>query len=140
MDDFKRMMEMEGVRPLSGPNAAPRRSRTHRQDARPEQPLPLPPVASGYAWVTGPRARVAMETALERLTAEGHNGQRGWINGIRQDGTATVIGANASIASILSTADRMSLRLIIVGGEGWTAILHPQMGVATLDPDPKGEA
>ena len=70
----------------------------------------------GHAWVTGSRARTALETALERLATEIRDGRRGWATGIRQDG--------------------MSLRLIIVGGDGWTFVMHPLMGVATLDEDP----
>jgi hypothetical protein len=39
---------------------------------------------------------------------------------------------------MLGTSDRQSLRLVIVGGDGWTFVMHPLMGVASLDEDPGG--
>jgi hypothetical protein len=44
--------------------------------------------------------------------------------------------ATSGAASLLSTAVRQSLRLMIVGGDGWTFVMHPLMGVTTLDEDP----
>jgi hypothetical protein len=137
MDEFARMMSMEGVRPLDQPKGNSRRSA--------KQPLPVPapdavapPQAgpAGHAWVTGPRARTALETALDRLAAEIRDGRRGWATGIRQDGTTVTLPASSGAASLLGTADRQSLRLMIVGGDGWTFVMHPLMGVATLDDDP----
>jgi hypothetical protein len=84
----------------------------------------------------GPRARTALETALERLATEIREGRRGWATGIRQDGTTVTLPASSGAASLLGTADRLSLRLMIVGGDGWTFVMHPLMGVATLDEDP----
>jgi hypothetical protein len=89
-----------------------------------------------HAWVTGSRARTALETALERLTVEIRSGRRGWVTGIRQDGKTVTLAAASGAASLLSAADRQALRLIIVGGDGWTFVMHPLMGVATLDEDP----
>lgn len=137
MDEFARMMSMEGVRPLDQPKEKARRLAN--------QPLPVssqgiaaPPAqgAGGHAWVTGPRARTALETALDRLANEIRNGRRGWATGIRQDGTTVTLPASSGAASLLGTADRQLLRLMIVGGDGWTFVMHPLMGVATLDQDP----
>jgi hypothetical protein len=49
---------------------------------------------------------------------------------------AVTLPASSGAASLLSTADRPSLRLMIVGGDGWTFVMHLLMGVATLDRDP----
>ncbi len=137
MDEFARMMSMEGVRPLDQPKEKARRLAN--------QPLPVasqgiaaPPAqgAGGHVWVTGPRARTALETALERLSNEIRNGRRGWVTGIRQDGTTVTLPASSGAASLLGTADRQLLRLMIVGGYGWTFVMHPLMGVSTLYHDP----
>jgi hypothetical protein len=90
----------------------------------------------GHAWVTGARARTALETALERLAAEIRSGRRGWATGIRQDGKTVTLAASSGAASLLGAADCQALRLMIVGGDGWTFVMHPLMGVATLDDDP----
>jgi hypothetical protein len=132
MDDFARMMRMEGVRPLEQPKGNSRLQSKEAPSVSSESNVPTPEVGlSGYAWVTGPRARTALETALERLRSE----RRGWATGIRQDGTTVTLPASSGAASLLGTADRQSLRLMIVGGDGWTFVMHPLMGVATLDED-----
>jgi hypothetical protein len=137
MDEFARMMSMKGVRPLNTLKENP--SRIVKQPSPvPNQPLvsPLELGSGGYAWVTGKRARTALETALERLANEIRNGRRGWATGVLQDGRTVTLPASSGAASLLSTADRQSLRLMIVGGDGWTFVMHPLMGVATLDDDP----
>jgi hypothetical protein len=138
MDEFARLMSMEGVRPLDQP-----KKKSLRQEEQPRQVadegIVAPPKFDGpgdHAWVTGPRARTALETALERLATEILPGRRGWATGIRQDGTPVRLPASSGAVSLLGTADRQSLRLIIVGGDGWTFVMHPLMGVATLDEDP----
>jgi hypothetical protein len=135
MDEFARMMRMEGVRPIEQPN-----SRLPAKEPRPAPSSAIvatpEPGSGGYAWVTGPRARTALETALERLAVEIRDGRRGWATGIRQDGTTATLPASSGAASLLGAADRQSLRLMIVGGDGWTFVMHPLMGVATLDEDP----
>jgi hypothetical protein len=137
MDEFARLMSMEGVRPLDEPK------KKSRSPAKQPSPVsnegivaPPEPRPVGHAWVTGPRARTALETALERLATEIRDGRRGWATGIRQDGTTVTLPASSGAASLLGTADRQSLRLMIVGGDGWTFVMHPLMGVATLDEDP----
>jgi hypothetical protein len=137
MDEFARMMSMEGVRPLDQKKEVSRRL-VKQPSSVPSQPLVPPPESGpgGYAWVTGPRARTALETALERLANEIRNGRRGWATGILQDGRTVTLPASSGAASLLGTADRQSLRLMIVGGDGWTFVMHPLMGVATLDDDP----
>ncbi len=137
MDEFARMMSMEGVRPLNQTKATIRPS-AEKQSTTPSQKIVKAPTSApvGFAWVTGPRARTALETALERLASEIRDGRRGWATGVRQDGTTVTLPASSGAAALLSTADRQILRLMIVGGEGWTFVMHPLMGVATLDEDP----
>jgi hypothetical protein len=137
MNEFARMMSMEGVRPLDNPKETSRRV-VKQPSPVPSQLLVTTPGlgAGGYAWVTGKRARTALETALERLADEIRNGRRGWATGILQDGRTVTLPASSGAASLLGTADRQSLRLMIVGGDGWTFVMHPLMGVATLDDDP----
>jgi hypothetical protein len=137
MDEFARMMSMEGVRPLDYLKEKSRRP-VKQPPPVPSQALVTPPElgSGGYAWVTGPRARTALETALERLANEIRNGRRGWATGVLQDGRTVTLPASSGAASLLGTADRQSLRLMIVGGDGWTFVMHPMMGVATLDDDP----
>jgi hypothetical protein len=137
MDDFARIMSMEGVRPLDQAKEKSRRLATAPRPAPNRDIVATPePGPGGYAWVTGPRARTALEVALERLATEIRDGRRGWATGIRQDGTTLTLPASSGAASLLSAADRQSLRLMIVGGDGWTFVMHPLMGVATLDEDP----
>jgi len=139
MDEFARMMSMEGVRPLEQPKEKARRLAKQPWPVS-SQGVPAPSESGpgGHAWVTGARARIALETALERLATEIRDGRRGWATGIRQDGTTVTLPASSGAASLLGTADRQSLRLMIVGGDGWTFVMHPLMGVATLDEDPAG--
>ena len=137
MAEFARLMRMEGVRPLDQ-SKAKSRGLAKQPGQVSSQGIVAPPEqgAGGHAWVTGPRARTALETALERLATEIRDGRRGWATGIRQDGTTVTLPASSGAASLLGTADRQSLRLMIVGGDGWTFVMHPLMGVATLDEDP----
>ena len=139
MDEFARMMSMEGVRPLDHPKETSRRLAKQPPPVS-SQTIVAPPEREpgNHAWVTGLRARTALETALERLGNEIRNGRRGWATGIRQDGGTVTLPASSGAASLLGTADRQSLRLMIVGGDGWTFVMHPLMGVATLDEDPAG--
>jgi hypothetical protein len=137
MDEFARLMSMEGVRPLDQPKEKSRQPASRSRQVSGEGIVAQPEQgAGGHAWVTGPRARTALETALERLATEIREGRRGWATGIRQDATTVTLPASSGAASLLGTADRQSLRLMIVGGEGWTFVMHPLMGVATLDEDP----
>ena len=137
MDEFARMMNMEGVRPLDQAKARSHRpAKQSRATSSPDIVAPPKLMPVGHAWATGPLARTALETALERLATEIREGRRGWATAIRQDGTTVTLPASSGAASLLSTADRQSLRLMIVGGDGWTFVMHPMMGVATLDEDP----
>lgn len=143
-DDFARMMEMDNVRPLGQrADPAPNRARTV-PPVRPHTPATNAPVAAipvaapVYAWATGAKAREVLENGLARLSAERTNAP-GWITGVRQDGTSVALSPREGAASLLVGADRRGLRLIVVGGDGWTMVLHPAMGACTLDRDPKGE-
>lgn len=66
MDEFARMMSMEGVRPLDQSKQKPSRASAQPRTI-PSPSVVAPPTTApvGYAWVTGPRARTALETALE---------------------------------------------------------------------------
>jgi hypothetical protein len=137
MNEFARMMSMEGVRPLDHRKEKSRPP--PKQPSSPADPIVDPPMMLGrhaHAWVTGSRACSALDTALERLAVEVRSGRRGWATGIRQDGKTVTLAAASGAASLLSAADREALRLMIVGGDGWTFVMHPMMGVATLDEDP----
>jgi hypothetical protein len=137
MNEFERMMGMEGVRPLGQPKGKPNRPAKAPPQVHSADPVSArEPELIGYVWVSGQRARTALETALERLADEIRNGRSGWATGIRQDGTIVKLPASSSAASLLGTADRQSLRLIVIGGDGWTLVMHPLMGVASLDEDP----
>jgi hypothetical protein len=137
MDEFARLMSMEGVRPLDQSTEKSRRLAPRTRPISSEGGVAAPELnPGGHVWVTGPRARTALETALERLATEIRDGRRGWATGIRQDGSTVTLPASSGAASLLGTADRQSLRLMIVGGDGWTFVMHPLMGVATLDEDP----
>ncbi|HZF42143.1 MAG TPA: hypothetical protein VEZ48_01900 [Sphingomonadaceae bacterium] len=137
MDEFARLMSIEGVRPLDEPKEKSRRPAKQPSPVSNQETVAPPELGpGGHAWVTGPRARTALETALERLATEIRSGRRGWATGIRQDGMTVTLPASSGAAALLGTADRQSLRLMIVGGDGWTFVMHPLMGVATLDQDP----
>jgi len=137
MDEFARLMNMDGVRPLAQPKAPGRKAHNERSPAAaPAAPPPPAAAAAGHAWVEGPSARTALETALDRLAAEDREGRRGWATGIRQDGTTVMLPASSGAAALLGAADRQSLRLMVLGGDGWTFVMHPLMGVAALDEDP----
>jgi hypothetical protein len=101
MDEFARMMSMEGVRPLDSPKEKSRR--VVKQPSSVPNQLLVPPSElglGGYAWVTGIRARTALETALERLANEIRNGRRGWATGILQDGRTVTLPASSGAASL----------------------------------------
>ena len=137
MDEFARLMSMEGVRPLDRPKEKCRSLTGEPDPVSSEGIVATPGMATdGHVWATGPRARTALETALQRLATEIRDGRSGWATGIRQDGKTVTLPASSGAASLLVTADRQSLRLMIVGGDGWTFVMHPLMGVATLDEDP----
>jgi hypothetical protein len=137
MDEFARLMSMEGVRPLGQPQTKSRNPPEKPSLVSDQGTVAAPElVPGGHAWVIGSQARTALETALERLATEINDGRPGWATGIRQDGRTVTLPASSGAAALLGTADRQSLRLMIVGGDGWTFVMHPLMGVATLDEDP----
>ena len=137
MDEFARLMSMESVRPIDAPKARSRGNAKQLSPVSDDGNVASSELApSGHAWVRGPRARTALETALERLAIEIRDGRAGWATGIRQDGKTITLPASSGAAALLGTAYRLSLRLMIVGGDGWTFVMHPLMGVATLDEDP----
>lgn len=137
MDEFARLMSMEGVRPLERQKTNSRSLTKGPAQGPGQGTVAMPDLVPGsHAWVMGRQARTALETALERLATETSDGRPGWATGIRQDGRTVTLPASSGAAALLGTADRQSLRLMIVGGDGWTFVMHPLMGVATLDEDP----
>lgn len=147
MDDFQRMMAMENVRPIgakapSKPRspATPARSTHSPSTHRPALATTTKPVDPDVAaWAGGALARRGLDTAMERLADELHVGHRGWATGIRADGTAMALPTKSGAAHILSIADKDRLLIIVIGGDGWTFVMHPLMGVATIDNNPKGD-
>lgn len=138
-DPFKRMMEMEGVKPLNAPHVPQAPAARHQPSApRPAYTAAAAPVVvnSDFAWAQGPSARQTLDTAMQRMVNEKRAGKNTWITGIKQDGSTSSLSTIIASPMLLSYADRMDLRMIIIGGDGWTFALHPQMGVATLDRDP----
>ena len=65
MDEFARLMSMEGVRPLDQPKEKSR-SLTGEPGPASSKGIGAPPelAHSGHAWVRGTHARTALETAL----------------------------------------------------------------------------
>jgi hypothetical protein len=137
MDEFARLMSMEGVRPLDSSKAkAPKYTAETDAVTSPRGSATPSQISGGHAWVVGPSARTALDTALERVASETRDARPGWAIGIHQDGKAITLPVSSGAAALLGTADRQSLRLMVLGGDGWTFVLHPLMGVATLDEDP----
>lgn len=136
MDDFARMMLQEGVRPLdqkdaAKPNPAPAGTQPHQ--APPPVSNPTSATPSGPSWSNGPNARKALENAISMIAEDRANGRPSWITGIRQDGRSMTLRSQATFGEIVSAADREDLRLIVLGGETWTCVMHPGMGIATIE-------
>jgi len=144
MTDFTRLMMMDGVTPL---NSKPAAASASRKPPLPPRPTPAgasksasaAPKAdspSGEAWATKDRAKDVLTTALLRLQAEHRDGKTGWIKAIRQDGETERLSVQASAAEILLNGDSRNWRLVLIAGDGWTCILHPKAGAATIEIDP----
>jgi hypothetical protein len=139
MDEFARLMSMEGVRPLDQPT---QKSGRPAKQAHPvsNQAIVAPPEPGpgGHAWVTGParalRSRRRLSGLPPRSAMDGAAGRPAFARTARP----VTLPASSGAAALLGTADRQSLRLMLVGGDGWTFVMHPLMGVATLDEDPAG--
>lgn len=133
MDEFARLMLHEGVRPLGSSQAI------GRSPVRGSEPAPIPTQHSaaqaGPAWVTGAEARRALEAAVSLADEDRRGGRDSWVTGVRQDGTCLNMGRRTGVAEMLAEADRLDLRLVIVAGKGWTCMMHPAMGIATIEGD-----
>lgn len=134
MDDFRRYMEMQGVRPLAAnkrPVGAFMDAPAPQAAMRTEEETRNSPANSAY-WVSGAEARETLEHALARVkTAE-----NAWMIGIIQGGETINLDKRHNAASLIAAADRMKLKLLVMGAPGWSSIFHPGMGAATLDRDP----
>lgn len=65
----------------------------------------------GYTWVTGPRARTALEAALERPATEIRDGRRGWATCVRQSlatSNASRTATGSSACSVISSISAVS--------------------------------
>lgn len=142
-DDFARLMMADGVRQKSEPRRDPPRRTTRTPQIAPAAPTPVvtptAPTQPVYAWRGGADARRTLDTSFERLVEDRRRGARTWATGVRQDGSGMAM-TTSSVPAILSEADRTDMRLVILGGDGWTCVLHPKLGTATLDLDPVGVA
>lgn len=156
MDDFKRMMEMQGVVPIGAkrPGGQPSKPQARMPVAtRPQPTARTPdaveqapvdvPQAARQAWATGTTARSALDVALQRVR-DGDGS--GWGIAVLANGTTRPLPTLQGAARLLGDADRLGARLVIIAsGEGdtstkpFTFVMHPMMGIATLDDDPDGE-
>lgn len=141
MDDFARMMLQEGVRPLDAKVTGSDKYRSARDETKTgEQPTadrPETTIVFAPAWKGGADARSTLEAAIEMAREDRQAGAATWITGIRQDGKAMTMRPEATIGEIISAADREDLRLITIAGREWTCIMHPSMGIATIEHDAK---
>ena len=142
-DDFRNMMERHGVTPFGPHPDAPRPRREVKPMGPYPAPAPSPNPEEGPRWATGRSGLAQVEFALSRLSAATRSGKPGWIVAIRQDGKAvpiTLAPVQMFAARLLSEATRLDARLMVIGGDGWTAVLHPGEGAATIATDPQGDA
>ena len=149
MNDFERTMLREGVVRTNAIPEAPK-----PKVSEPSAPVPFqgPSEAqtannngdragegqdnSLYAWAPHGEAKEVLRSALRKLKEEGRNGKKGWISMTRQNGTNFLVKADSEIGRITLLADKENIRIIIIGGNGWTCVMHPMMGVATIEMDP----
>lgn len=136
-NEFARMMLSQGVRPIGmAPAAEP--EDTHEEENYVQAP-PVRPVEenSGISWLGGDKAREALQSAIMMIAEDRQKGKNVWINGIRQDGRQLTIRPQATMGEIVGQADRENLRLIVLGGDEWTCVMHPALGIATIEKDAK---
>jgi len=145
MDSFARLMMREGVTPGTGKgaqkSAVPAKQETNAAHAPERQPETNfeNPATFAYSWAMGSEARKTAQAAIDRLTTERMSGKKAWLTIIRDNGSALTVERQMPLSEIIARADRDNIRLITMGGEGWTAIFHPLMGTATIEQDPQGE-
>lgn len=144
MSEFEKMMLQQGVRKIGAASA-------DNQD-KPSEPKILivsgtPPSSeklrqdmteddSNVHWKAGKKAKEILANALNLAREDRKTGYQTWMTAMRQNGRATWINERDSAEQILARADRENLRVILIGGKGWTCILHPKMGIATIEMDP----
>lgn len=143
MDDFERMMLQEGVRPIAAkkPISAPQKKPLHTVAIAPKNNAPSASKESSSAmqkvyWQDGAEARKVLEGALALALQDDRKGKYVWITGILQNGRATTFRLTSSVSEIITRADRESIRILTIGGDGWTFVMHPAMGIATIERDP----
>jgi len=143
MDDFERMMLQEGVRPIAtnktvpvaqkqAPNAASMTPKANAQGISERTPMALQKVY----WQEGAEARKVLEGALALALQDNRKGKYVWITGILQNGRATTFRLTSSASEVITRADRENIRILTIGGDGWTFVMHPAMGIATIEKDP----
>lgn len=144
------MMMMEGVTPI---NKKPTTSSTKSASTTAAVPVSADKAEESlstdkneipvHAWVNGAKARQVLDVALERHNKERISGERSlqiesWIRGFRDNG-APVILDGMTAPAILAKADREKLKVIVISGHGWSFMMHPLMGIATMEGDPGPE-
>lgn len=134
VDDFQRYMEMQGVQPLA---SSRRPVAPVLREAAPQPVLHADDRARATLedhayWAKGANARETLEHALSRVKSA----ENAWMLGIGQGGETISLDKRHNAASLISAADRMKLKLLVMGAPGWSSIFHPGMGAATLDRDP----
>lgn len=143
MDDFERMMLQEGVRPIAAnkPVAVPQKQSLQAANNVPKTNTPNAGEKSSsglqkVCWQDGADARKVLEGALALAVQDDRKGKYVWITGILQNGRATTFRLTSSVSEIITRADRENIRILTIGGDGWTFVMHPSMGIATIEKDP----
>ncbi len=137
MNDFERMMLREGVNPIQAKKVARniegsnvRGEELPHYDNKPEDTRPQ------YYWAQGQEARTTVNTALDRIKRDRENGHETWISAFSHVGKTCLFKNNATMGEILTRADTENLKVIVLAGHGWSCIMHPSMGIATIEEDP----
>ena len=141
MDEFSRIMMQQGVKPLHQSTASPARkpsptSVDARSDPDSHVPAEQPATPGLPVWLAGPSALDMLKNALDMLKAEQAAGHPASIVLMRQDGETYRCPTGVSLGELLGRCDAGRVRLAIINGHEWTAVLHPQMGFATIEQDP----
>lgn len=154
MDDFRRMMEMDGVVPLDArrPSGTPRRQappaasniNSGKSTTSSANEAVAIPTAAKQSWASGATARSALNVALQRVN-DGDGS--GWAIAVLGNGDTRPLPTLQGTARLLSEADRLRARLVLIGSgpndataKPFTFVMHPMMGIATLDNDPEDDA
>jgi hypothetical protein len=142
MDDFASMMARQGVKPIAPPQPAPAKA-WHPGERDAAQPkAAAPPPAPTPRWSVGAEGRAQLSNAISRMVEGERTGIRCFITFVDVNGhtARTNLAPNATtVDKVLAEADRMRARAVIIGGPGWTCMMHPLAGATTIARDPVGD-